>query len=92
MANTAKELRIKSENLKNGIAPLLKQLVTTNLEIDKQIDDNNAIIAQANANIEQLYRENESLPPSRVITRHSFQRLRESSQSERISKCLLESH
>ena len=61
MANTAKELRIKSENLKNGIAPLLKQLVTTNLEIDKQIDDNNAIIAQANANIEQLYRENEEL-------------------------------
>lgn len=61
MANTAEELRIKSENLKNGIAPLLKQLVTTNLEIDKQIDDNNAIIAQANANIEQLYRENEEL-------------------------------
>lgn len=61
MANTAQELRIKSENLKNGIAPLLKQLVTTNLEIDKQIDDNNAIIAQANANIEQLYRENEEL-------------------------------
>lgn len=61
MANTAEELRIKSENLKNGIAPLLKQLVTTNLEIAKQIEDNKALIAQAEANIEQLYRENEEL-------------------------------
>lgn len=61
MANTAEELRIKSENLKNGIAPLLKQLVTTNLEIAKQIEDNKALIAQAEANIEQLYRENDEL-------------------------------
>lgn len=61
MANTAKELRIKSENLKNGIAPLLKQLVTTNLEIAKQIEDNKTLIAQNEANIEQLYRENEEL-------------------------------
>ena len=61
MANTAEELRIKSENLKNGIAPLLKQLVTTNLEIAKQIEENNSLIERANANIEQLYRENEEL-------------------------------
>lgn len=61
MANTAKELRIKSENLKNGIAPLLKQLVTTNLEIAKQIEDNKTLIAQNEANIEQLYRENDEL-------------------------------
>lgn len=61
MANTAEELRIKSENLKNGIAPLLKQLVTTNLEIAKQIEDNKTLIAQNEANIEQLYRENEEL-------------------------------
>lgn len=61
MANTAKELRIRSENLKNGIAPLLQQLVTTNLEIAKQIEENEALIAQANANIEQLYRENDEL-------------------------------
>lgn len=61
MANTAQELRIKSENLKNGIAPLLKQLVTTNLEIAKQIEDNKTLIAQNEANIEQLYRENEEL-------------------------------
>lgn len=61
MANTAKELRIKSENLKNGIAPLLKQLVTNNLKIAKQIEGNKALIAQANANIEQLYRENDEL-------------------------------
>lgn len=61
MANTAKELRIKSENLKNGIAPLLQQLVTTNLEIAKQIEDNKTLIAQNEANIEQLYRENEEL-------------------------------
>ena len=61
MANTAKELRIKSENLKNGIAPLLQQIVTTNLEIAKQIEDNKALIAQANANIEQLYRDNDDL-------------------------------
>lgn len=61
MANTANELRIRSENLKNGIAPLLQQLVTTNLEIAKQIEENEALIAQANANIEQLYRENEEL-------------------------------
>ena len=61
MANTAKELRIKSENLKNGIAPLLQQLVTTNLEIAKQIEDNKTLIAQNEANIEQLYRENDEL-------------------------------
>ena len=61
MANTAEEIRIKSENLKNGIAPLLKQLVTTNLEIAKQIEDNKTLIAQNEANIEQLYRENEEL-------------------------------
>lgn len=61
MANTAKELCIKSENLKNGIAPLLKQLVTTNLEIAKQIEDNKTLIAQNEANIEHLYRENDEL-------------------------------
>lgn len=61
MANTAEELRIKSENLKNGIAPLLQQIVTTNLEIAKQIEDNKTLIAQNEANIEQLYRENEEL-------------------------------
>lgn len=61
MANTAEELRIKSENLKNGIAPLLQQIVTINLEIAKQIEDNKALIAQAEANIEQLYRENDEL-------------------------------
>ena len=61
MANTAKELRIRSENLKNGIAPLLQQIVTTNLEIAKQIEGNKALIAQAEANIEQLYRENDEL-------------------------------
>ena len=61
MANTAKELRIKSENLKNGIAPLLKQLVTTNLEIAKQIEDNKTLIAQNEANIAQLERDNEEL-------------------------------
>ena len=58
---TANELRNKSENLKNGIAPLLQQIVTTNLEIAKQIEGNKALIAQANANIEQLYRENDEL-------------------------------
>ena len=61
MANTAKELRIKSENLKNGIAPLLKQLVTANLEIAKQIEENKALIERAEANIEQLYRDNDEL-------------------------------
>lgn len=61
MANTANELRIRSENLKNGIAPLLKQLVTANLEIAKQIEENNSLIERANANIEQLYRENDEL-------------------------------
>lgn len=61
MANTAKELRIKSENLKNGIAPLLQQIVTINLEIAKKIEENNSLIERANANIEQLYRENEEL-------------------------------
>jgi hypothetical protein len=61
MANTANELRIRSENLKNGIAPLLQQIVTTNLEIAKKIEGNKALIAQANANIEQLYRENDEL-------------------------------
>lgn len=61
MANTAEELRIKSENLKNGIAPLLQQIVTINLEIAKKIEENNSLIAQAEANIEQLYRENDEL-------------------------------
>lgn len=61
MANTAEELRIKSENLKNGIAPLLQQIVTTNLEIAKQIEENTALIARAEANIEQLYRDNDEL-------------------------------
>ena len=61
MATTAKELRIRSENLKNGIAPLLQQIVTTNLEIAKKIEENNALIERANANIEQLYRDNEEL-------------------------------
>jgi hypothetical protein len=61
MANTANELRIRSENLKNGIAPLLQQIVTTNLEIAKKIEENNSLIAQANANIEQLYRDNDEL-------------------------------
>lgn len=61
MANTAEELRIRSENLKNGIAPLLQQIVTTNLEIAKKIEENNALIERANANIEQLYRDNEEL-------------------------------
>lgn len=61
MANTANELRIRSENLKNGIAPLLQQIVSTNLEIAKKIEENKALIAQANANIEQLYRENDEL-------------------------------
>lgn len=61
MANTAAELRIRSENLKNGIAPLLQQIVTTNLEIAKKIEENNALIERANANIEQLYRDNEEL-------------------------------
>lgn len=59
--NTAETLRRKSENLKNGIAPLLQQIVTTNLEIAKQIEENKALIEKANANIEQLYRENEEL-------------------------------
>ena len=58
---TANELRNKSENLKNGIAPLLQQIVTTNLEIAKQIEGNKTLIAQAEANIEQLYRENDEL-------------------------------
>ncbi len=61
MANTAEELRIRSENLKNGIAPLLQQIVTTNLEIAKKIEENNALIERTNANIEQLYRDNEEL-------------------------------
>lgn len=61
MANTAEEFRIKSENLKNGIAPLLQQIVTTNLEIAKKIEENNSLIERANANIEQLYRDNEEL-------------------------------
>lgn len=61
MANTAEELRIRSENLKNGIAPLLQQIVTTNLEIAKKIEENNSLIERANANIEQLYRDNEEL-------------------------------
>ena len=61
MANTAEELRIRSENLKNGIAPLLQQIVTTNLEIAKKIEENNSLIERANANIEQLYRENDEL-------------------------------
>ena len=61
MANTAEELRIRSENLKNGIAPLLQQIVTTNLEIAKKIEENNALIERTNANIEQLYRENDEL-------------------------------
>ena len=39
----------------------MKQLVTTNLEIAKQIEDNKTLIAQNEANIEQLYRENEEL-------------------------------
>jgi hypothetical protein len=61
MANTAEELRIRSENLKNGIAPLLQQIVTTNLEIAKKIEENNSLIERANANIEQLYRDNDEL-------------------------------
>ena len=61
MANTAEQLRIRSENLKNGIAPLLQQIVTTNLEIAKKIEENNSLIERANANIEQLYRDNDEL-------------------------------
>jgi hypothetical protein len=61
MAKTAAELRIRSENLKNGIAPLLQQIVTTNLEIAKQIEENKALIERAEANIEQLYRDNDEL-------------------------------
>lgn len=61
MANTADTLRIKSENLKNGIGQLLQGLVSTNLEIAQQIEMNEAAVAQANANIAQLGRDNEEL-------------------------------
>lgn len=61
MANTAEVLRMKSESLRNGIGQLLQGLVDTNLEITQQIQMNEAAVAQANANIAQLGRDNEEL-------------------------------
>jgi hypothetical protein len=39
----------------------LQQIVTTNLEIAKQIEENKALIERAEANIEQLYGDNDEL-------------------------------
>lgn len=61
MSNTAETLRIKSENLKNGIGSLLTELKKTNSEIDIQIQMNDGLVEEAHANIEQLNRDTEEL-------------------------------
>ena len=66
MANTAEILRNKSENLKNAIGQFIDELKNTNNEIDAQIEMNKSAVAAANANIEQLHRDNEELAATRV--------------------------
>lgn len=61
MANTVDTFRAKSENLVKGIGQFLAELKKTNGEIDVQIQMNEGVIEEARANIERLYKENESL-------------------------------
>jgi hypothetical protein len=61
MANTAEELRMKSEAYVKAIRISLGELRKVNDEIAAQMEQNNATAEQAQANIEQLYRENEEL-------------------------------
>ena len=77
-SSTVENLRVKSENLKNGIAPLLQQIVSTNLEIAKQIETNNATIAQATASIAQLERDNEELAVLRAENEKFISKVEES--------------
>ena len=59
--STAENLRMKSENLKKGIGTLLAEIVNTNNQIVNQIAANESAVAQANASIEQLNRDNVEL-------------------------------
>lgn len=61
MANTAETLRMKSEAYVKAIRISLGELKKVNAEIAAQMELNNATVEQAQANIEQLYKDNDEL-------------------------------
>lgn len=61
MKNTTQMHFAKSEALKNTVRNALDELKNTNKEIESQMQINEASAAQKNAEIEQLYKENDEL-------------------------------
>lgn len=61
MASTVDHLRLKSENLIDGIEKLVNELKNTNGEIDNQILANEGFAEQARMDIEQFAEDNKAL-------------------------------
>ncbi len=63
---TAETLKNKSQGFKEGFINLVNLMIETNKEIDAQMKQNEAMVAQAQASIAQLHRDNEELATLRA--------------------------